>query len=46
MDWKLAAVDRSGCQEDFETLRRRLGDAGNALGVRIIVQAEEALKGT
>ncbi|HEX7344892.1 MAG TPA: hypothetical protein VF398_11535 [bacterium] len=40
----LASVDRAGCQEDVEALRRRLGDAGNSLGVRVIVQAEEALK--
>jgi predicted amino acid-binding ACT domain protein len=40
----LASVDRSGCRDDLETLRRRLGEAGNSLGVRIIVQAEETLK--
>jgi len=39
----LASVDRADCRDDFEILRRRLGEAGNALGVRIIVQVEDVL---
>ena len=40
----LAVIDRGDSREDFETLRRRLGDAGNAVGVRVILQTEDTLK--
>jgi len=39
-----AVADRGESGEDFETLRRRLSDAGNQVGVRIILQTEDALK--
>ncbi|MFH1735769.1 MAG: hypothetical protein ABIE92_13770 [bacterium] len=39
-----AVIDYTACREDFETLRRKLGEAGNAAGVRIILQTEDALQ--
>lgn len=40
----MAVLERAGNAEDFEILRRKLGEAGNQMGVRIILQTEEALK--
>ncbi len=40
----LAVVDVQSCTGDFDQLRRRFSDAGNAVGVRVILQAEETLK--
>ncbi|HDH57470.1 MAG TPA: hypothetical protein ENF16_02560 [Bacteroidetes bacterium] len=40
----LAVIDYSACQDDFETLRKKLSEAGNSAGVRVIVQSEETLK--
>ncbi len=39
----LAAVERSSERANHETIRRRLADAGNKVGVRIMVQTRETL---
>lgn len=39
----MAVLERGESAEDFETLRRKLGETGNQMGVRIILQTEDAL---
>jgi predicted amino acid-binding ACT domain protein len=40
----LAVIDPQSCGNDFEQLRRNFSDTGNAAGVRVILQTEDALK--
>lgn len=40
----LAVIDTESCHRDFNALRTQFSDAGNAAGVRIILQSEDILK--
>ncbi len=40
----LCTVDRRGSAEDLDALRKRLADAGNRHGVRVLLQTEEVLR--